>query len=238
MPQSFILTCEHAGNNIPAAYEHLFYGQEEVLYSHKAIDFGALWLAKSMAKYNKLPFYFTSTSRLLVEANRSLDNEELFSQYTKNLPEPAKETILEQFYFPHRKQVESAIKSEITNGNQVIHLAVHTFTPAMDGKVRETDIGILFDPVRSFEQRIADIFKIGLLAQNSDLKVQYNSPYPGIADGLPTYLRKQFTDPHYAGFELEVNQKFFLSGEKKGWNALIRNLTAALALVIKNQTKY
>ena len=98
MPKSYLLTCEHAGNKIPAAYEHLFRGKEEILYSHKAIDFGALQLAKELAAAVNLPLYYTTTSRLLVEANRSLNNEELFSILTKELPEEEKEDLLNKYY--------------------------------------------------------------------------------------------------------------------------------------------
>lgn len=232
MAFTYLLTCEHAGNDIPAAYKHLFNGKEEVLYSHKAIDFGALRLAKHLATVAYLPLYYTTTSRLLVEANRSLDNEDLFSKYSKDLPEEEKKVILRQYYYPHRKQVEEKIREEVAAGNQVVHLAVHTFTPVLEGEVRQADIGILFDPERSLEEIIAQKLKEELSGQNPDREVMYNSPYPGTADGFPTYLRKQFINDQYAGFELEINQKFFLNGEAEVWQKVVEELTnAALSLM-------
>ena len=71
---TFLLTCEHAGNEVPKKYASLFKGHEEELYTHKAIDFGALRLARHLARETKWPLYYTTTSRLLVEANRSLDS--------------------------------------------------------------------------------------------------------------------------------------------------------------------
>ena len=232
MPNSYLLTCEHAGNEIPAAYEHLFRGKEEILYSHKAIDFGALHLAKNIAAAATLPLYYTTTSRLLVEANRSLDNEELFSAFTKGLPEEQKKNLLNKYYFPHREQVEDKVEAAMASGHQVYHLAVHTFTPVLDGEVREADIGILFDPARTPEEIFARQLKTELSAQNPARKVLFNSPYPGTADGLPTYLRKKYSEEHYAGFELEINQKFFLNGEPEVWQKVVTELTSALKAVM------
>jgi predicted N-formylglutamate amidohydrolase len=231
MADTYLITCEHAGNIIPAEYQHLFKGKEEVLYSHKAIDFGALRLAKHLATETELPLYYTTTSRLLVEANRSPGSEELFSQYTKALQEKEKLELLNRYYFPHRKQVENQILKEVEAGHRVYHLAVHTFTPAMGGEVREADTGILYDPERPLEEAFAQKLKSSLLKQNPDRKVLYNSPYPGIADGLPTYFRKKFDKGKYAGFELEVNQKFFLDGEPDTWQKVVAEITAAWAAV-------
>lgn len=234
MPKTYLLTCEHAGNKIPTTYIKLFKGKEEVLFSHKAIDFGALRLAKHLTSETNLPLYYTTISRLLIEANRSLENEELFSKYTKDLTQKEKKAILNEHYFPHRKQVEEKVQEEVAAGNQVIHLAIHTFTPVLEEEVREADIGILFDPERPLEKAFADKLKEGLLSQNKERNVLFNSPYPGTDDGLPTYLRKKFSKEQYAGFELEVNQKFFLNGEPVIWQQVKREITAALKAVVKS----
>jgi len=236
MPATFILTCEHAGNIIPEAYSYLFEKEEEILYSHKAIDFGALWLAKHLAQTTNQPLYYTNISRLLVEANRSLDNEELFSEYTKNLPAKEKQDLLHNYYFPHREQVKDKSAAAINAGNQLYQVAVHTFTPVKDTEVRAAEVGILFDPERPLEVNFARLLQQALLAQNPNRNVLYNSPYTGTADGLPTYLRKQFSPNQYAGFELEINQKFFLAGEPAVWEQLVSEITHAYQAVLKTLT--
>ncbi len=69
MNQSYILSCEHAGNQVPERYQHLFKGEEDILYTHKAIDFGALRLAKHLQKKAEVPLYYTRISRLLSESD-------------------------------------------------------------------------------------------------------------------------------------------------------------------------
>ncbi|WP_224996239.1 N-formylglutamate amidohydrolase [Cesiribacter sp. SM1] len=233
MNQSYILSCEHAGNLVPARYHSLFKGKEDVLYTHKAIDFGALRLAQHLKQESGLPLYYTLHSRLLVEANRSPDNEELFSDYTSALEETEKKSILEEYYYPHRRQVQDKISQLLADGRAVIQLAAHTFTPVLEGKTREADMGILFDPERPMEQAFADALKQELLAQNPSRKVLYNSPYPGTDDSFPAYLRKCFSKEQYGGIELEVNQKFFLNGDASIWETLLAEISAAFLAVIR-----
>ncbi|WP_207434851.1 N-formylglutamate amidohydrolase [Sabulibacter ruber] len=228
-----LLSCEHAGNVIPEEYLHLFKGKEEVLFSHKAIDFGALRLARHLAKELEVPLSIMTTSRLLVEGNRSLGTDELFSEYTRHLPDQEKQAILEEYYFAHRQKVEQRIQDRIKAGYQVLHLAVHSFTPALEGEVREVEIGILFDPDRALEETFARELKNSLHDLNPERKVMYNEPYPGVADGFPTYLRGKFGPDQYAGFELEVNQKFFLDGEERVWQQVVWEITEALKSVLK-----
>lgn len=234
MPVTYLLTCEHAGNKIPAAYSHLFEGKEDALFTHKAIDFGALHLARTLAAALKWPLITTSVSRLLVEANRSLDNPELFSEFSHPLPAPEKETLLDTCYFPHRNEVERQVGLALAAGREVVHLAIHTFTPVLEGEVRPADIGILFDPGRPGEKKLAARLKKALQKENPAWHVLYNSPYPGTDDGLPTHLRKLFGPENYAGFELEVNQKFFLSSEPARWAETLTGVSAAFRQLAGN----
>ncbi|WP_192820402.1 N-formylglutamate amidohydrolase [Rufibacter sp. LB8] len=229
----YILTCEHAGNQVPAAYQELFEGHEEVLYSHQGMDFGALRLAKRLASDTELPLYYTLTTRLLVEPNRSLDNDDLFSDYSKKLPEKEKQQVLVHYYQPHRDQVEKYAQELISEGKNVLHLAVHTFTPVKDGEVRNVDIGILFDPNQPLEVAFARAFKQQLREINPERLVKDNEPYAGVDDGFPTYLRKQFSKTQYGGIELEVNQKFFLDGDPDVWENLQQEITRAFLAVVK-----
>lgn len=39
------------------------------------------------------------------------------------------------------------------------------------------------------------------------MRVVFNEPYLCTDDELTTYLRTQYIDTHYAGIEIEINQK-------------------------------
>jgi len=141
----------------------------------------------------------------LIEANRSLDNPSLFSEYSNLLPNTEKENLLHTIYKPYRNTIQQQIvKSE----KPVLHLSIHSFTPIWNGVERDVDIGILFDPDRSleveFSHRLEENFKKHLLNKS----IRLNEPYKGTDDGFTTWLRRSYANDAYAGIELEVNQKY------------------------------
>ncbi|TDN85891.1 putative N-formylglutamate amidohydrolase [Salegentibacter sp. 24] len=201
-----VLTCEHAFNSIPQEYKNLFINAEEVLESHRGYDPGALNLFRkleALASFTKLQ----EASRLLIEVNRSKAHPYLFSEFTRKLSLHQKSKIFDQFYLPYRRAVEKKVLEYTRTGEKVLHLSVHTFTPELNGNIRNTDIGILYNPKRQKEKAFSRSFKGNLQYQKPDLKVRFNYPYLGKADGFTTYLRKKFPE-NYLGIELEVNQKF------------------------------
>ncbi|MDN3492624.1 N-formylglutamate amidohydrolase [Winogradskyella bathintestinalis] len=204
-----ILTCEHGGNTIPDAYEKHFKNQT-VLKTHRGYDLGALNLFQYVKSLSD-DAYFSTTSRLLIELNRSLYHKQLFSEFTKHLPKEDRSEIIKHHYLPYRTQVEHKIRNHIENGEAVLHLSMHSFTPKLQGKIRNCDIGLLYDSTKKKEKQFCKLFKTELLKQDSDLNVRFNFPYLGKADGFTTYLRKQFPN-NYLGIEIEVNQKFVVNG--------------------------
>ena len=203
---NLILTCEHAGNEIPDQYQHLFTDAHEVLQTHRGYDPGALDLFRKLARLAQFGQEYM-ISRLLVEPNRSLEHPQLFSEFTKELPEDQKKELLQEFYLPYRDYIEGRIGNFISAGGEVLHISVHTFTPELDGEVRNADIGLLFDPARQAEAEFCNSFQKSLFEQDKELQVKFNYPYLGVDDGFTTALRQKFPK-RYLGIELEVNQKF------------------------------
>lgn len=224
-----ILTCEHAFNTIPQEYQGLFINSEEILESHRGYDPGAFDLfneLKDLADFSS----FQETGRLLVEVNRSKGHSNLFSEFTKKLSETSKTKLLGQYYFPYRDPVEKQISSLIGKGEKLLHFSVHTFTPSLNDEIRNTDIGLLYDPARSAEKEFCINFKRNLRDQNPGLKIRFNYPYLGKADGFTTYLRKIFPE-NYIGIELEVNQKFVINNRMR--SALKEQVFSALKTSLK-----
>jgi predicted N-formylglutamate amidohydrolase len=226
---ALVLTCEHAGNRVPREYAALFAGAREVLDSHRGWDPGALPLARLMARHLGRPLLSTPWSRLLVEANRSAHRARVWSRFTASLPEPERERILARYWRPHREAVEAAIREAIARHGAVVHVAVHSFTPELDGHVRNADVAFLYDSRRTSEKLLARLWGAGLRAARPELRVRYNYPYRGDTDGLPTALRKEHPAERYRGFELEVNHAL-LSGP--GWRLAGEALAATLAAVL------
>lgn len=202
---ALLLTCEHAGNRIPAEYRVLFRGAARLLAGHRGYDFGARVLAHALARRLHAPLIAAVYSRLLVDLNRSPGHAGLFSTRTRGLPPSEKQLLLARYYRPHRERVEHWITARVSAGVPVVHVAVHSFTPVLDGVTRRTDIGLLYDPAREREAALCTRWCADLRAADT-LVVRRNYPYRGVSDGLTRYLRARFPALHYAGIELELNQ--------------------------------
>jgi predicted N-formylglutamate amidohydrolase len=201
---SLVITCEHAGNEVPDEYSHLF-SNFEVLNSHRGWDPGALEVAEYMSRATGAASFTFKITRLLIELNRSLESDALFSEFSTGLDHTAKQKLIKQYYVPYRKGVEQAI--DITR-KPATHLSIHTFTPVFNGVTRTTDIGILFDPSRNGETNFSVLLLSQLKAALPGLVIEFNKPYAGIDDGFTTYLRSKFNDEDYSGIEIEISQKY------------------------------
>lgn len=201
-----VLTCEHAGNRVPRAYAGCFARAQDDLASHRGWDPGALALAGTIARRLGVPVLSVPWTRLLVEANRSPGHPRLWSRYTKALPAEEKQRIMERYWWPHRRAVLAALQHAMARG-PVLHLAVHSFTPALDGEVRNADVGLLYDPARPAERTFCRQWAERLIAYPQTGRVRMNYPYRGASDGLTTWLRRQFPVHDYLGIELEANQR-------------------------------
>jgi predicted N-formylglutamate amidohydrolase len=203
-----IVSCEHGGNMIPPAYLHLFEGQESVLASHRGWDPGTEETATFLAQAFDCPLYTQTVSRLLIEMNRSIGHPELFSEFTSKLSKHKKNDLIQTYYLPYRNQVEEQIAAYISEGFEVLHLSIHSFTPVLHGHVRFVDIGILTDDSHLNEWIFGVLLKQALKKELPEYLIQLNQPYNGADDGFTTYLRKRFDPRSYMGIELEFNQRF------------------------------
>lgn len=206
-PIALVLSCEHGGNRVPREYAALFAGATRVLASHRGWDAGALALARVLAKRTGAPLLAAQTTRLLVDLNRAEDNPAVFSRFTRELHDEEREALIENWHRPHRARVIAAIERLVARGKPVLHVAVHSFTPVLDGVVRNADVGLLYDPARPRERASARVWRAAFREVTPELRVRSNYPYRGVSDGLTRALRRRLGDRDYAGIELEVNQR-------------------------------
>jgi predicted N-formylglutamate amidohydrolase len=222
-----IVSCEHGGNRVPAAYAALFRDHRRLLDTHRGYDPGSLDLARACARRLEAPLHFSTVTRLLVELNRSPGHRSLFSSVTKTLPRAEREALLAEYYLPYRQAVEDEIKAAIAGGRRAVHFSLHTFTPRLDGEVRRADVGLLYDPRRSGETALCAVLKDALSTRRPDLVCRMNYPYQGKSDGFTTALRRKWPATAYVGIEVEVNQKWPL-GDRGAWRRLVRDLAQAI----------
>ena len=216
---SFLITCEHGGNRIPASYRRLFRGRRALLNSHRGYDPGALVMARALAAVFGAPLVTSTISRLLIDLNRSIGHPQLFSLATRDAPAAVREEIVARCYNPYRARVERLVGQAVSRGRRVVHISSHSFTPEMDGKVRSADVGLLYHPGRPGEVELCARWKASLAAIAPALRVRRNYPYAGKGDGLTSHLRLRFPHGAYVGVELEVNQRIVFAAGRR-WSVL------------------
>lgn len=184
-----------------------------MLRNHRGWDPGALRLARAFGA----ALFFSTTTRLLVDLNRSIGNPSVFSEFTRALPRAERFRILARHYLPYRVSATQAIEAAMP----VLHLSVHSFTPVLRGRVRGMDVGLLFDPARRSERAFCERWRASLRA--AGLAVRLNAPYRGTSDGFTSWLRRLFPERRYLGVELEVNQRLVRRGGG-AWRRLVRTV--------------
>ena len=226
-PLVVVVTCEHGGNRIPPAFRRWFVGAEALLASHRGYDPGALSMGRALAAAAGTALIATTISRLLVEVNRSPHNARVFSAPMRAAPPDVRRAAFERYYVPHHAAVAQAVQQGLEAGARVLHIGSHSFTPSLDNVVRNTDVGLLYDPRRRREAAFCDAWLAALEARPVG-RVRRNYPYVGTSDGLPTLLRRRHAPDDYLGIEIEINQRHPLAGGPP-WRRLQREVAAALA---------
>ncbi len=228
-----LLTCEHGGARVPAAYVPLFQSNAArvALESHRGSDHGALGLARSLQRSLGAPLVASTVTRLLVDLNRSVGHPQLFSELSKGLGPEERAALLAAYYFPHRDRIESWIETRARRGRCVLHIGVHSFTRRMGrAGARRADLGLLYDPSRGGERSFCRDWKAALGSIDPSLRVRRNYPFLGKTDGLVTHLRAAFGPRRYLGIELEANQA--LLGTPTGKRRAARSIGMSLKEIL------
>ena len=229
-----LISCEHGGNRVPDRYAPLFAGAADVLATHRGYDLGAIEAARAFARALGVEPFKATTTRLVVDLNRSPGNRNVFSTYTRSLSAEQRAMALAAHYWPYRKAVESSVAQSVRAGAGMLHVSVHSFTPVLRGEVRNCDVGFLYDPGHRGDVRFVESWYAALAAAAPELTLRRNYPYRGASDSLVTYLRRRYRGRGYVGMELEINQKHVGS---ESWRALVAALRATLVEAVERAIK-
>jgi predicted N-formylglutamate amidohydrolase len=215
---------------VPRELAPLFADAADVLATHRGFDLGALGVARAFARRLGVTPFTATTTRLVVDLNRSPGSRNVFSAYTRSLTPAQRGEALAKHYWPYRKAVEDCVAAAVAARETVLHVSAHSFTPALRGEVRQCDVGFLYDPRCRGEVRFVDEWYAALHAAAPELVLRRNYPYRGVSDALVTQLRRRYGSRGYVGMELEVNQKHVGA---RGWRALVGVLAATLEAAVE-----
>ena len=177
-----LFVCDHASRVFPRALGDL--GLDPLARRcHLALDIGAGPLTAKLSESLGATAVLAGYSRLVVDCNRDLLDPGAFLEFgdgivvpgNRNLRPEQKAARAEAIYWPYHRAIDAEIKRLAGERRSPAVIAIHSFTPVLDGVSRSWEIGILWDA----DPRIADI----LIRKLSDLGfvVGDNEPYSGRA---------------------------------------------------------
>ncbi len=177
-----VICCDHAGAAIPAAMGTLGLDTSD-LDRHIAFDIGAAWVARRLAAALTATAVLASYSRLLIDCNRPLDDHTSIREISDRTVVPGNRGLdgavqrarAETFFWPYHAVLGRVIGRWRAQGIAPIVIAVHSYTPAMNGTERPWQLGILSNR----DRRIANPL-LAALAALPDLVIGDNQPYSGL----------------------------------------------------------
>ena len=183
---NFLIICDHASNRIPSEYKNLGLN-EEILTTHIAYDIGVKETATYLAKYLQCPLVMSDFSRLLIDANRGIDDPTLIMKisdgeiikgnkgisFLVNCSE--KKHRIDSYYNVYHNKISEIIDRSLKKNIFPAIISIHSFTPFFGGNKRSTELGILWDS----DNRLPDIFFSYLSKNYKDINVGNNKPYTG-----------------------------------------------------------
>ena len=194
-PQSVapvLLLCDHASRRMPRALGDM--GLDPVtLRCHLAWDIGAGPLTERLAAALCVPAVCAQYSRLVVDVNRELLDPSAFLEFgdgvvvhgNRSLNAAQKQARADEIYWVYHGGVRAEIERLRNAGVTPTVVAVHSFTPVLNGASRPWEIGVLWDTDRDTAERFLDGFR------SAGFKVGDNEPYSGKAPA-------DFTIDHHA----------------------------------------
>jgi predicted N-formylglutamate amidohydrolase len=177
-----LLVCDHASRVFPRALGDL--GLDPLARRcHLALDIGAGALTAKLSESLGATAVLAGYSRLVVDCNRDLLDPGAFLEFgdgivipgNRNLRPEQKAARAEAIYWPYHRAIDAEIKRLAGEGRSPAVIAIHSFTPVLDGISRPWEFGILWDA----DPRIADILMRELAG--AGFEVGDNEPYSGRA---------------------------------------------------------
>jgi len=176
-----ILLCDHASNHVPDDLNQLGLPQT-ALDDHIGWDIGAAALTKRLAKNLGIAAVLATHSRLVLDCNRDVDHPTLIPEVSDKVVIPGnvglsaadKAARIARFHTPFHAACRQIVENHLAAGIKPLVIAVHSFTPEMDGVQRPWDAGLLWQ----HDDRLSQAM-LGLFDRETDLHTGGQVPYTG-----------------------------------------------------------
>jgi predicted N-formylglutamate amidohydrolase len=149
---SVLIVADHASPHFPAAMHRLGLA-DWVLQRHVAWDIGSADLTRFLADRLDAPAVLTAYSRLIVDANRQLDDPTAFIEVSDGIVIPGNQNLgaeekslrIQSFFHPYHDAIRARLDAFEAACRVPVLLSIHTCTPVFAAFARPWHIGIMWD---------------------------------------------------------------------------------------------
>lgn len=236
---NIVFLCEHASNHIPPEYDNLGLTDEQ-LKLHIAWDIGIAEVTRNIAEALDASAVIANFSRLLIDANRALDQHGLIPSISDgheitgnmNLKKADIDHRINRFYHPFHNKADQIIQEKSTYDHAPIIFNMHSFTPHMAGFDRPWHTGMLWNKDKRAANALIERFS------SRGLIVGDNEPYSG--QELNHTMNTHGTKHGFPHVNIEIRQDEInhQSGIEKWCGILIEDLKAIRELPEMRDTKH
>lgn len=209
-----LLTCDHASRAVPGHMDGLGLAAGD-LSRHIAWDIGAAEVTRHLAERLDAPAFLAGYSRLVIDCNRPLTSPTSIPQLSDGSEIPANRAVsgreaaarADHLYWPYHRQISGTLDRLLGAGEIPIFVAVHSFTPRLDGgAARPWHIGLLWE----HDGRLVAPLHAAFSDLVPGICIGHNEPYAivGPSDySIPEHGQKRGL-PH---IEIEIRQDLIAS---------------------------
>ena len=146
-----VLSCDHCSGEIPAEYSDLGMSSAHVEECSSGMDKGAGSVFEYLARELDCCGIRNRISRLVIDTNRYVDQDELIPEHWGGKPIPgnrglspaARRQRIARYHAPyHRALIELLVACERRHG-MAFYFAIHAMAPEFEGEVRDMDFALV-----------------------------------------------------------------------------------------------
>ena len=176
---NILFICDHASFKIPKEYNNLGLSKKEIS-SHIGGDIGAKELTIELTKKLNSSCFLSNFSRLLIDPNRSLNDEDLIINNSFGTHVPGNNTVSKEevnyritmYYRKYHEALKKVIREKVKK-KKLFLIAIHSFTKETPSSNRANEIGILWNKDNSL------LVPLMRELNKKKISVGNNFPYPG-----------------------------------------------------------
>lgn len=196
-----VLLCEHASDYIPESCANLGL-PDGVQCEHIGWDIGARDLAQALSDRLKATLISANYSRLLIDLNRPIEALDSIPPVSDGwevpgniaLSQEERESRQRYLFRPFHEITGELLNQREAQGLQTRVVAIHSFTPVMQGYQRPWDVGVLYQEATTYAESVMrGLARYGIcVGDNQPYRIHSDEdvtvPVHGDKRGLPCIL--------------------------------------------------